>query len=74
MPTTCYTGTAVPHQIAEECNGEYTSDACIIHTAAIPYLNLPANSPLQTIINSFIAALQYKDEQIETLQNQIDEL
>lgn len=68
MSENCYTGTTVPEPITEPCNGDYTSDQCIIHPIAIPYLDLPANSSLYTIVNTFILALQRKDEQIAELE------
>lgn len=70
----CYNGTSNPDKIEEVCDGVYTSDKCIIHEGALTYLNLPVNSPLETIINQFILALMQKDVQIQQLQEQIDGL
>ena len=67
MANNCYTGVTIPELEAEECNGNYTSDNCVIHQAAIPYLELPANSKVKDIINNLVLAIQ-------NLQNQIDEL
>ncbi len=70
--STCYTGTNLPLELeTEPCNGEYTLTNCIVNSAAIPYLNLPANSQLNTIISNLILAMQYKDEQIAILTAQI---
>ena len=68
MSDNCYSGISTPDKILEICNGEYTSDVCIIHPQAIPYLDLPANSSLNTIVNTFILALMRKDEQIAELE------
>jgi hypothetical protein len=70
MPN-CYTGTDVPTLQEEECGGVYTSDACIVHAAAITYLNLPANSSVNTIVNALVLALMYKEEQITALSDRI---
>lgn len=74
MSITCQTNTDLPELTSEECNGEYTQSMCTIHPTALTYLNLPANSSIFTIINTFILALQYKGEQISTLQDSITAL
>lgn len=74
MQNQCYTGTDVPDKIEEPCNGEYTLDQCIIHAAAISYLELPTNSSLMTIINTFVLALIAKDDQIAELDARITAL
>jgi len=68
MSNNCYSGISAQDKVEEPCNGEYTSDVCIIHPQAIPYLDLPVNSSLNTIISTFVLALQRKDEQIAELQ------
>lgn len=73
--STCYTGTNLPLELEiEPCKGEYTLTNCIVNQTAIPYLSLPANSPLNTIINNLILSIQYKDELISQLATQLADL
>lgn len=67
MNTTCNTGTDIPNLDEEVCKGVYYATNCVIHPTTLTYLNLPVNSSVFTIINSFILALTYKDEQIQIL-------
>lgn len=74
MPVCNTNQTNIPDLPSEPCNGDYTDSQCVVHESALTYLNLPANSSLSTIITAFITALQFKDEQISNLQDQIDAL
>jgi len=74
MQNQCYTGTDVPEKLEEACGGNYTLDQCIIHASAISYLELPTNSSLMTIINTFVLALMAKDDQIAELDARITAL
>ena len=67
----CYNGTTVPELEEENCGGLYQDDKCVIHEIAIPYLNLPSNSSIYTIINAFILNQMHQDELIANLTNQI---
>ncbi len=71
MSTTCNTGSNIPTLSVENCNGEYTSTECIVNEAALPYLNLPVNSFLSTILNTLVLANQHKDELITGLDERI---
>lgn len=74
MPICNTNQTNIPDLPSEPCNGDYTDSQCVIHQSVLTYLDLPANSPLSTIINRLILSLQAKDEQIANLQQQIDAL
>lgn len=74
MSTNCYEGIEVPTLIEEPCGGIYTLDSCIVHADAIPYLNLPANSKIKTVVEKIIISLQAKDDLIAELEAQISEL
>lgn len=74
MSTTCYTGTNIPPLENEICNGCYTSSKCIIHAAALTYLNLPANSSLETIITNLLLAHVNKDSLISSLEARVTAL
>jgi hypothetical protein len=74
MTNTCYEGTVVPEQIIEPCEGIYTKTDCIVHEAAITYLELPANTSLTQVIYNMVLSLQAKDTLISDLQNQINNL
>jgi hypothetical protein len=71
----CNTG-VTPIEL-EECNcpkGIYYSTECITNPNIITYLSLPANSSMTEIITALVLALQYKDEQLNNLQTQINNL
>jgi hypothetical protein len=72
MSINCNDGVTIPQLISEECNGIYKNDICVKHPGAITALNLPANSSLNTIVNALVLAIQYKEEQIQDLQDQIN--
>ena len=74
MPTNCYQGTNTPPLSSEPCNGCYTSSKCIIHSAALIYLNLPANSSLETIITNLLLAHVNKDNLISNLEARVTAL
>lgn len=74
MSITCQTGTNLPTPTSEECSGEYTQTMCTIHPTALSFLNLPANSSVFTIINNFILALEYKNQQISELEERLGNL
>ncbi len=74
MSIICQDNTDLPEFASEECDGVYTQSMCIIHPTALPYLNLPVNSSVFTIINTFILALEYKDEVISALEARIEAL
>lgn len=70
----CYKGIAQTDKITEECEGQYTNDACIIHEQAILSLGLPSNSPIKIIVNALVSAITYKEEQIQILIGRIEAL
>jgi hypothetical protein len=70
----CNTGTDIPILEIDPCDGKFYNTACVIHPTALTYLNLPANSSVFTIINTFILALQFKDETIAALEARIEAL
>ena len=74
MRNNCFIGVTPIELETEPCNGEYTSTSCIFHPSVLTYLNLPANSSMTDIITNLILALQYKDEQLQNLQTQIDNI
>jgi hypothetical protein len=71
MPLTCQNGTDIPTLQSEPCNGEYTSTNCVTIPEALSYLNLPANATVTQVFNALVLALQFKDQQIQELQDQI---
>lgn len=74
MSTECLTGTNIPTLSEAPCDGIYLSDSCVVHAGAITALSLPINSSLETVINTLVLAIIYKQEQILDLQAQIDAL
>jgi len=74
MKNNCFIGVTPIELESEPCNGEYTSTSCIINPNILTYLNLPANSSMTDIVTNLILALQYKDEQLQNLQTQIDNI
>ena len=75
MSINCNDGISIPTLENSPClNGIFYSDNCTIHAGAITALNLPANSSLNTIVNALVLAIQYKEEQIQDLQSQINAL
>lgn len=74
MSDLCQNGTTIPTLTEEICSGVYTSDNCIIHSEAITALNLPVNSSVRVILNALVLAIQYKEEQIQTLTERIEAL
>ena len=74
MNIICNGGVDIPQLSEENCEGVYISSQCIINPNAITALNLPVNSSLNTIINALVLGLIYKEEQITSLQAQIDAL
>ena len=71
MKNNCYTGVEVPNLITEPCEGCYSSDLCTIHENSIPYLELPVNSSVKSIIDKMVLALKQKDIQILELSESI---
>ena len=74
MSILCPNGISIPQLPTEECGGIYTSDSCIAHESSIVSLGLPANSSLETIVNTLVIALLYKEEQIQSLTARIEAL
>lgn len=67
MSNNCQQGTSLPTLQEEQCNGEYQSDSCTIHSQAITYLDLPPNSSVNIIIQKLILNQMYQDELIANL-------
>lgn len=71
MKINCNTGVNIPQLPSAPCNGIYTSDLCITHEQSITALNLPINSTVNSVVNALVLAIQYKEEQIQSLTSQI---
>ena len=73
MDINCNKGIDIPILDEALCpNGIYHSDKCITHTESLIALNLPANSSINTIVTALVLAIQYKETQIQDLQDQIN--
>lgn len=72
--STCVNDINIPNLQEEVCDGVYTSDTCIVHSGAITYLGLPANSSVSTILTNMILSLMSKDGQIAVLVSQVADL
>ena len=68
----CVTNVNIPTPIAEKCQGVYTSTDCIIIPEANVTLDLPINSSQTEVNNAITAALIYKEQQIQQMENDID--
>ena len=74
MEKICNTKVTIPELLVEPCNGKYTSSDCVFTAKKIPYLAVNANAPITEVFSTLILALQYKDQQIENLQQQINDI
>lgn len=74
MEKICNTKVELPQLLDEPCNGNYTSTNCVFTAKRFQYLGLDVNSTITDVISNLILALQYKDTQIENLQQQINAL
>lgn len=71
MKPKCLNGTVIPELAEEVCKGCYTDDKCVVHQEAITYLNLSANSSVNTIISTFILNQMYQDQLIADLTTRV---
>ena len=73
MDINCKTGISIPQLIGAPCpQGLFTDDKCVVHSESLVALNLPVNSSLNTIVTALALAIQYKETQIQDLQDQIN--
>lgn len=73
MSILCPNGVTIPPNLpSQECQGIYTADSCVVHQDSIVSLGLPANSSLETVVNTIVIALLFKQEQVESLEAQIE--
>lgn len=57
-----------------DCNGEYISTDCVIHSEAISILELPEDSNLTTIIENLLLALIDVKNRLEIAEDNINTL
>lgn len=73
MDINCSTGVVTPQLEISPCpKGLFTDDKCVIHAESLIALNLPVNSSLNAIVTALVLAIQYKETQIQDLQDQIN--
>ena len=71
---TCYQGIQIPTLQSDPCNGKTKNSACIIHPDALTLLELPANSPIRDIINTYAIALNSALNRIQALETIVEDL
>lgn len=65
----CYQGINIPLNLQQDpCNGETKSSACIIHPDELVLLELPQNSSVRNIINTYAIALNSALNRIQALE------
>lgn len=69
----CIQGITIPPLLQDNCNGETKSTDCIIHSNAITYLGLPANSNLTTIISTLLLSLKDARDRVIALEARIED-
>jgi len=74
MSACSQTNTPVLNTTTDPCNGVHTSTACIFKEDAITYLNVTANSNLDTILQNIVLALQASNARITELEDQVEQL
>ena len=74
----CIENIVIPTLPSDPCNGEKTNTKCVVNDLAFPLLNLPVNTPLDVILNTFYLALNSantrlnaQDASILNLQNRV---
>jgi hypothetical protein len=71
MPIDCPTSTSVvPDNSPLECDGIYTLDDCIVHSNAISFLSIPANSSIKDIFNAMVTKLIDLNNRITALEGE----
>lgn len=64
----CNNGITIPTLDTDPCNGENTSSKCVVHESALTLLELPENSTLETILNTYMIALASALVRIDDLE------
>lgn len=65
----CNNGIVIPTPLTEDpCKGETKSTNCIIHPDALVLLELPADSSMYTIVNTFTVALSSALTRVDDLE------
>lgn len=57
--------------LPDECSGELKSTNCVIHTNALTYLDLPANSTQAEINEALLLSLQDARNRLAVVESQI---
>lgn len=60
--------------INDPCNGDMKSTSCLVHTDAIAYLGLPANSTQEDINTALVLSLQDTRIRLELAETTIADL
>lgn len=69
MGTCPNNGVNIPPSQTEPCKGVYTSDNCVLHEQALVEFNLPADSSVNTIIETMYTAIVSMQQRITALEN-----
>ena len=64
----CNNGIVIPTLSPDPCNGKQYSTKCVLHEDAMVLLNLPPNSTLETILNTYLVSLSAALTRITALE------
>lgn len=53
----CPQSIVIPELLDDACNGKQISSKCVIHEEPVTLLELPDNSTLETILNTYMVSL-----------------